>query len=60
MNSGVKFPLYKEIIRSQIDDDHFVTKNFRSYEIALQSARDGDIDAAFYLSKCASAGFFGY
>jgi TPR repeat protein len=58
MNSGVKFPLYKKIIRSQIDDDHFVTKNFRSYEIALQSARDGDIDAAFYLSKCASAGFF--
>jgi len=58
MSNDGRFPLYKEIIKSQIDDDHFVTKNFRSYEIALQSARDGDIDAAFYLSKCASAGFF--
>ena len=51
MNSGVKFPLYKEIILPPIDNMLMETKDFPTYASALQSARNGNIDAAFHLSQ---------
>ena len=51
MNSGVKFPLYKEIILPPIDNMLYETKDFPTYASALQSARNGNIDAAFHLSQ---------
>ena len=51
MNSGVKFPLYKKIILPPIDNNWIESKDFPTYISALKSARNGDIDAAFYVSQ---------